>query len=97
MIIASHIQKKSYSSRLQVASGESKKGAKKTMVKQYTAKEKTKESAENSEIGFCNINSKKVQSNSPCHFGRENARLLIYTKIFHLTTQQTSTIEIQKC
>ena len=67
------------------------------MVKQKTAKEETKESAENSEIRFCNINSKTVQSNSPCHFGRENARLLIYTKMFHLTTQQKSTIEIQKC
>ena len=66
------------------------------MVKQKTAKEETKESAENSEIRFCNINSKTVQSNSPCHFGRENARLLIHTKMFHLTTPQTSTIEIQK-
>ena len=67
------------------------------MVKQKTAKEETKESAENSEIRFCKINSKTLQSNSPCHFGRENARLLIYTKMFHLTTQQKSTIEIQKC
>ena len=67
------------------------------MFKQKTAKEETKESAENGEIGFCNIKSKTVQSNSPCHFGRENARLLIYTKMFHLTTQQTSAIEIQNC
>ena len=70
---------------------------KKQWLRRSEPKEEKKSQQRKSEIGFCSVNAKTVQIDNLAQFGRNNARLSIYKKMFYLTTQQISAKEIQKC